>query len=260
MNMHSKLSRFFRHSVLAAGVFAIAASLIPAEAGDASVAVAANFTAPAKRIAALFKIRTRHTVDLSFGSTGSLYAQIIHGAPYDIFLAADTNRSAMTVPAGFGVKGSEFTYAQGKLVLWSATDNYVDKYGAVLKNGTFQHIAIANPKNAPYGAAAVAVLQKMGLYDTLKPKIVTGENISQTQQFVLSKNAELGFVAYSQVIKSKSGSKWVVPDSFYPPIEQGAVMLKHGEKNPVAEQFYEFLKSPEAAVIIKYFGYGLKDK
>lgn len=258
--MRKGFSSFLKRGVIAAGLLALSAGSVPAMAGDASVAVAANFTAPAKRIAALFKLRTHHTVDLSFGSTGKLYAQITQGAPYDIFLAADTKRADKTIPAGFGVAGSNFTYAVGKLALWSTTPGFVDPHGDVLKGGKFSHIAIANPNNAPYGAAGMEVLHKMGLYDTLKPKIVTGENISQTHQFVLSKNAELGFVAYSQVVKEKTGSTWLVPENLYQPIDQGAVMLKRGEKNPVAEQFYEFLKGPEAAVIIKYFGYGLKGK
>lgn len=231
----------------------------PVYAGDASVAVAANFTAPAKEIAALYKTQTGYTIDLSFGASGQFYTQIVNGAPFDIFLSADDERTKKAVQEGHAVAGSEFTYAIGKLVLWSATSGYVDKDGTVLKKGSYAHISLANPKAAPYGAAAVETLKALGLYNTIESKIVTGENIGQTYQFILSKNAELGFVAYSQIIAQKEGSFWMVPDKYYTPIVQNAVLLKHGQNNVVAKGFYKFLKSKAAADVIRRYGYVLKD-
>lgn len=231
---------------------------LPAMAGDASVAVAANFTAPAKEIAALYKARTGYTIDLSFGASGQFYTQISQGAPFDIFLSADDERTKKAVQEGFAVQGSEFTYAIGKLALWSAIPGYVDKDGAVLKKGAFQHLSVATPKAAPYGTAAIETLNALGLYKGIEAKIVTGENIGQTYQFILSKNAELGFVAYSQVIGQKEGSLWLVPEKYYSPIVQNAVLLKHGQGNTVAKGFYTFLKSKAVAEIIQRYGYALK--
>lgn len=237
------------------GLFALAGA--PAQAGDASVAVAANFTAPAKEIAAKYKEWTGYTVDLSFGASGQFYTQISQGAPFDIFLSADNERTQKAVKEGFAVPGSEFTYAIGKLALWSADPNLVDKDGAVLKNGNFTHLSLANPKAAPYGTAAMETLNALGLYKNLEAKIVMGESIAQAYQFVVSKNAELGFVAYSQVIDQKGGSLWLVPEKLYSPIVQDAVLLKHGENNTVAKGFYAFLKSKPAIAIIQRYGYAL---
>lgn len=228
-------------------------------AGDASVAVAANFTAPAKEIATLYKTQTGYTIDLSFGASGQFYTQIANGAPFDIFLSADDERTKKAVQEGYAVPGSEFTYAIGKLVLWSATPGYVDKDGAILKKGSYNHISLASPKAAPYGAAAVETLKALSIYSTIESKIVTGENIGQTYQFILSKNSELGFVAYSQIIAQKEGSFWMVPDKFYTPIVQNAVILKHGQNNVVAKGFYKFLKSKAAVEVIRRYGYVLKD-
>lgn len=230
----------------------------PATAGDATVAVAANFTAPAKEIAALYKANTGYTIDLSFGASGQFYAQISHGAPFDIFLSADDERTKQAVKEGFAVSGSEFTYAIGKLVLWSAIPGFIDKEGDVLKKGSFAHLALANPKAAPYGTAGMETMKAMGVYQNLQSKIVTGENISQTYQFVLTKNAELGFVALSQVIERQSGSQWLVPEKYYTPIVQDAVLLKHGENNVIAKGFFAFLKSKQAAAVIRRYGYALK--
>lgn len=246
-------------AALAGALALAAAAATPARAGEASVAVAANFTAPAKELAALYKERTGYTVDLSFGASGQFFTQISQGAPFDIFLSADDERTKKAVQEGLAVPGSEFTYAIGKLVLWSATPGVVDKDGAVLKKGAFAHLALANPKAAPYGAAGEETLKALGVYDAVKGKIVTGENIGQTYQFVLTKNAELGFVALSQVIEQRGGSQWLVPQKLYAPIVQDGVLLKHGRNNAVAKGFFAFLKSKQAAEVIKRYGYELKD-
>jgi molybdate transport system substrate-binding protein len=229
----------------------------PAMAAEVTAAIAANFTAPAKEIAAAFKAKTGHSVDLSFGATGQLYTQITQGAPFDILLSADATRPQKAEKEGWGVAASRFTYAIGTLVLWSADDKRVDKDGAVLKTGSFAHLAIANPSAAPYGQAAVETMKALGVYDVLKPKIVMGENINQTFQFVSTGNAELGFVALSQVIEAKAGSSWTVPDTLHAPILQDAILLKAGEQNSFAQAFMSFLKGPEAKAIILRYGYTL---
>lgn len=231
---------------------------IAAAAADATVAVAANFTAPAKEIAAQFQAKTGYSIDFSFGSSGQLYTQISQGAPFDLFLSADDERTALAVKSGLAVPGTDFTYAIGRLALWSADPKLVDKAGAILKRGGFTHIAIANPKTAPYGAAAMETLRALGLADVLSDKIVTGESISQTLQFVVSRNAELGFVAYSQVQGRQDGSIWLVPEKLYKPIVQNAVLLKRGSDNKAAKAFYAFLKGKEAAAIIHRYGYATK--
>jgi molybdate transport system substrate-binding protein len=226
-----------------------------AQASDVSVAVAANFTAPAKELAAVFHAISGDTVDLSFGSSGQFYAQISQGAPFEVFLSADAARPKKAETAGFAVPGTEFTYAVGKLVLWSANPKLVDAKGVVLKAGNFTHIANADPKAAPYGAAGLQTLKALGVYTQLAPKIVTGENITQTYQFVASGNAELGFVALSQVITSDKGSEWIVPQTLYAPIVQGAVLLKPGAQDAGAKAFLAFLKTPQALAIIQSYGY-----
>jgi molybdate transport system substrate-binding protein len=223
-------------------------------AGDVSVAVAANFTRPAEEIGAAFTAKTGDTVTFSFGATGALYAQISQAAPFEVFLSADNKRPAQAVSEGFGVSGSVFTYAVGKVVLYSPTLDVTDGE-AVLMAGAFQHIAIADPKTAPYGAAALETVAKLGLSEAIAPKQVTGENISQTLQFVESGNAELGFVALSQVSGKPPNQVWVVPSDDYAPILQDAVLLKTGEDDPAAKAFIEFLKGPEATAIITRFGY-----
>lgn len=231
-----------------------------AVADEVQVAVAANFTAPAKFIAADFEKATGHKVVLSFGSTGKFYTQIKNGAPFDVFLAADDTTPAKLEKEEGIVAGSRFTYATGKLVLWSAKADYVDTKGEVLKKGTFAHLAIASPKLAPYGAAAVETMNKLGVYDALQPKFVTGENIGQTFSFVSSGNAELGFVALSQVFESgrlKSGSGWIVPADLHEPIRQDAVILAHGKDNKAAAEWITYLKSEPVRNIIRSFGYDL---
>jgi molybdate transport system substrate-binding protein len=230
-----------------------------ASAAETNVAVAANFTAAAKDIAAAFKQKTGHDVVLSFGSSGQFFTQIKQDAPFQVFLSADDERPKKLADEGLGVAGSTFTYAVGKLVLWSKSGDLV-KGEETLKNGKFAKIAIANPKGAPYGAAAVETLKALKVYDTLEPKIVQGNNISQTFQFVDSGNAELGFVALSQVVGNNSGSQWMVPQDLYTPIRQGAVLLKKGESNEAAKAFLAFLKGPEARAVIEKYGYAMGGK
>lgn len=232
-----------------------------AQAGEVAVAVAANFTAPMQKIAAAFEADTGHKALLSFGSTGKLYAQISNGGPFDLFLAADTARPEKLEHEGGGVAGTRFTYAVGKLVLWSPKDGYVDAQGQVLTQGSFDHLAIANPKTAPYGAAAMEVLGKMGLADTLSARLVRGENIGQTWQFVATGNAELGFVAASQLFKDGEplgGSRWDVPADMYTPIYQDAILLNRGADNDAARALVDYLKGDAATQIIRDFGYGLR--
>jgi molybdate transport system substrate-binding protein len=241
---------------LLAGASIVALLGSPAFAAKVSVAVAANFTKPAEEIGAAFTARTGDIVNFSFGATGALYTQITQAAPFEVFLSADNKRPAQAVTDGFGVEGTVFTYAVGKVVLYSPTVDVTDG-DAVLKAGAFHHIAIADPKTAPYGAAALEALEKLGLADAITPKQVTGENITQTQQFIDSGNAELGFVALSQVIGKPLTQVWMVPAEDYSPILQDAVLLKTGDADPAAKAFYDFLKGPEAAEIIKKYGYGL---
>jgi molybdate transport system substrate-binding protein len=241
----------------ALGLFA-AACAASVSAAQVQVAVAANFTAPMKAIAAAFHEKTGDTVVAAYGATGQFYAQIRNGAPFEVFLAADNATPARLDQERATVSGSRFTYATGALALWSATDGYVDKDGQVLRQNKFTHLSIANPKAAPYGLAAMQTLEKLGLMDALRPKIVEGQNIGQAQQFVASGNAELGFVALSQVYRDGKligGSAWIVPESLHDPIRQDAVILEKGRDNPVARAFVDFLKGPEAGKIILSYGY-----
>ena len=229
-----------------------------ARADVVQVAVAANFTAPARALAEVFARTTGHEARLSFGATGAFYTQIKNGAPFDVLLAADDERPARLEKEGDTVAGSRFTYATGQLVLWSAKPGLVDDEGAVLKHGQFGKIAIANPKNAPYGAAAVEAMNKLGLAATLQPKLVTGESIGQTFNFIATGNAELGFVALAQVLdggKLKSGSMWVVPAQYHAPIIQDAVILKRAANNPAAKAWMELLKTPQSKALIRSYGY-----
>ena len=229
-----------------------------AHADTVQVAVAANFTAPARALAEVFARTTGHEARLSFGATGAFYTQIKNGAPFDVLLAADDERPARLEKEGDTVAGSRFTYATGQLVLWSAKPGLVDDEGAVLKHGQFGKIAIANPKNAPYGAAAVEAMNKLGLAATLQPKLVTGESIGQTFNFIATGNAELGFVALAQVLeggKLKSGSMWVVPAQYHAPIIQDAVILKRAASNPAAKAWMELLKTPQSKALIRSYGY-----
>lgn len=232
-----------------------------AQADEVSVAVAANFTGPMQVIAVLFERDTGHKANLAFGATGKFYAQITNGAPFEILLAADDETPVRLVKEGHAVAGSAYTYAIGKLVLWSADPKLVDARGEILKKGGFRHLALANPKTAPYGGAALQTMGKLGVTETLKPLFVQGENISQTQQFVVTGAAELGFVAYSQVIKNGqigSGSGWIVPGTFYDAINQDAVLLAKGKDKPAATALLKYLKSDKAQAVIKSFGYELR--
>ena len=246
------LSRYLLHA-LSAGAIALCAAA--AEAAQTNVAVAANFTDAAKEIAQAFGEKTGHEAILSFGSTGQLYTQITQDAPFEVFLAADDERPRKAADEGLAVPDSRFTYAIGRIVLWS-TDPDLVRGAKTLENGDFSKIAIANPVGAPYGAAAVPAMQALGVYHRLEPKIVQGNNIAQTYQFVQTGNAELGFVALSQVLNDAEGSRWEVPADLYEPIRQDAVLLKKGADSEAARAFMEFLKGPEAAAIIAKYGYG----
>jgi molybdate transport system substrate-binding protein len=243
-------------------VLTLAAALAagPALAAETQVAVAANFTEPAKQIAALFKAATGHTATLSFGSSGQFYAQMAHGAPYEVFLSADAERPAKAEQDGLGVTGSRFTYAIGRLVLYSKTPGLVDGAGAVLSGAKFNKLSIADPAAAPYGAAAVQTLNKLGVYGAVKPKIVMGSSITQAFQFVDTGAAELGFVAYSQVINVAGGSRWLVPAADHAPIKQQAILLYPGQNNPAARAFLAFLKGPQAVAVIRKYGYEVPGK
>jgi len=227
-------------------------------AGEVHVAVAANFAGPMKTLAADFQKATGHTAVLASGATGKFYAQIRSGAPFDVFLAADEETPARLDKEGATVPGSRFTYAVGKLVLWSAKPDLVDAQGEVLKRGSFAHLALAAPRLAPYGAAAVETMTRLGVLAALTPKLVQGESIGQTFGFVSSGNAELGFVALSQVWENgalKSGSAWIVPAELHRPIRQDAVLLARGKANPAAVALMAFLKSDAAKAVIRSFGY-----
>ena len=223
-------------------------------AAQTTVAVAANFTDAAKEIAAAYKARTGNDAVLSFGASGQFYTQITQGAPFEVFLSADDERPKKAVDDGFGVQGSNFTYAVGKLVLWSKQPGLVQG-DATLTKASFDKLSICNPVAAPYGAAAVETMKSLNLYTALEPKLVVGANISQAYQFVQTGNAELGFVALSQVIDDKAGSKWMVPQNLYAPIRQDAVLLKKGEGNEAATRFLSFLRGSEATAIIQRYGY-----
>lgn len=241
----------------AATLLMIAAPLLHAD--EVNVAVAANFTAAVKQLAPVFEQRTGHKLLTSFGATGQLYAQINNGAPFDVLLSADTETPQKLIKEGNADGASYFVYAVGQLALWSATPNFVGELEPTLKRD-FAKIAIANPKTAPYGLAAIETLDALKLRSVLEAKFVTGENIAQTQQFVSSGNVPLGFVALAQVMAlpaSDRGSYVVVPESLHTPIEQGAVTLKNGAHKKAADAWLAFLKSPEAVTIIRKLGYAV---
>ncbi|MNE05313.1 Molybdate-binding periplasmic protein precursor [compost metagenome] len=229
-------------------------------ADEVQVAVAANFTAPIQAIAKGFEADTGHKLVSAFGATGQFYSQIKNGAPFEVFLAADDNTPAKLEAEGETVKGSRFTYAIGTLALWSAKPGYIDANGQVLKDNHYRHLAIANPKAAPYGLAATQVLDKLNLTEATKAKLVEGQSITQAFQFVSTGNAELGFVALSQIYKDgkvTGGSAWIVPAQLHDPIKQDAVILNKGKDNPAAKALVDYLKGPKAAAIIKSYGYEL---
>ncbi|ALL12860.1 molybdate ABC transporter substrate-binding protein [Caulobacter henricii] len=247
---------FARRALLAAALCWLTGA--SALAAETKVAVAGNFTEPAREIAARFEAKTGHNVILSFGSSGQFYAQIANGAPFEVFLSADSERPLRAEAEGLTVPGSRFTYATGRLVLWSRTAGLVDSSGAVLAKGRFEKLAIADARAAPYGQAAVETLTRLKLYDAVKPKIVTGASITQTYQHVQTGAAELGFVALSQVINAPGGSRWIVPSHYHTPIEQQAVLLKTGARNEAARAFLQYLKGAEARAIIKRYGYEIR--
>lgn len=226
-----------------------------ARAAEAQIAVAANFAQPAREIAERFERKTGHRAVLSFGSSGQFAVQIANGAPFDVFLSADVERPQRVEADGLAVPGTRFTYATGRLVLWSRDPQRVDRDGQVLSRGRFDRLAIADPKVAPYGLAAVETLRKLGLYGRMRSRIVQGSSIAQTYQFASTGAAELGFVALSQVVAEKGGSRWIVPAGLHTPIDQQAVVLKRGARNRAALAFAAFLKSPDAKAVVRKYGY-----
>ena len=224
-----------------------------ATAGEVKIAVAANFTAAMKQIAKGFEQTTGHKTRISYGSTGKLYAQILHRAPFEVFLSADSERPQLLVKKRLA--DQQFTYAIGKLALWSS-DPIRDVSKAGLKRGDFKRIALANPKTAPYGAASVKVMEQLGVAKALRPKWVRGDNIAQTHQFIATGNAEVGFVALAQIVLNNQGKHWVIPQDLYEPIHQDAVLLTKGKSNPAASAFLAYLKSDEARKVIGSYGYG----
>jgi molybdate transport system substrate-binding protein len=219
------------------------------------VAVASNFTRAITAISQRFENSSGHKVKLIFGSTGKHYAQIHNGAPFDAFFAADSLRPQLLEQQGLAKAGSRFTYAIGKVVLWSPDKHYIDPQADILEQGTFYYLAIANPKLAPYGKAAMEILQKRGVWDRLRQRLVQGENIGQTYQFIKSGNAKLGFVAYSQIKQQDgmvNGSYWIAPKTMHTPIQQQALLLKEGR---AARAFLAFVRSPEILKLIHDYGY-----
>lgn len=243
-------------SIAAIALAAVALIAGQTSAAETNVAVAANFTDAANEIAVAFAEATDHEAVLSFGATGQFYTQITQGAPFEVFIAADDERPTKAVTEGYGVEGTVFTYAIGQLVLYSAQKDKVAGPGTLEKDD-FEKIAIANPETAPYGKAAVEAMQSLGVYGALQPKIVQGQSIGQTFQFIETGNAELGFVALGQVSQTEAGSRWIVPQEHYESIKQDAVLLKAGENNPAATAFMQFLKSDQASAIIEKYGYAL---
>jgi molybdate transport system substrate-binding protein len=244
-------------TLLLAATSALAAAHL--HAAEVQVAVAANFAAPLAQIAEGYTAATGHTLKVSVGATGKFYQQIVSGAPFEVLIAADDETPARLVKEGLAVAGSNFTYAIGKLALWSTQPGYVDGQGVVLASGKFSHLAIANPKIAPYGQAGLDVLKARGLTESLAPKLVTAETIAQAHQFVATGNAELGFVALSQLLvpgKPAGGSYWLVPPALYGEIRQDAVLLKAGAANPAATALLAWLKTEPAKAVIQVYGYG----
>jgi molybdate transport system substrate-binding protein len=248
--------------VLLAALLVVALPAWPGRvaAAEALVAVAANFTEVAEALKQRFEAASGHRLTISAGSTGKLYAQITNGAPYDLLLAADAEHPALIETSGRGVAGTRFTYAVGRLTLWSADAARIGTDGAAaLRAGAFRHLAIANPKLAPYGAAAQQTLEALGLWNGVQGKVVQGENIGQVFSMVSTGNAEMGFVALSYVLSprnAKKGSRWDVPADLYQPIKQDAVLLAHGKSNPAAAAFLGYLKTAETRRFIAAFGYG----
>jgi molybdate transport system substrate-binding protein len=231
-----------------------------AHGAEVQVAVGGNFTGPMEIIVPAFEQETGHRAIVAYGTVGKFYAQIQNGAPFDVLISSDEETPRRLEQDGLAIAASRFTYAIGKLVLWSAKPGFVDEKGEILKHGDFRHLAVTNPKLGVYGAAAVEVINKMGSHAALEPKLVIGENITQTYQFVASGNAELGFIALSQIYKDgqyAAGSYWMVPAELYPQLKQDAVLLKRGEKNAAAHALLTYLQSDTAKDIIRSYGYTL---
>jgi molybdate transport system substrate-binding protein len=232
----------------------------PAFAEQVLVAVAANFIPPFREIAMEFEKTTGHDVRVAAGSSGNFYSQIKNGAPFDVFFSADMERPKLLEDEGLGVKDSRFTYAIGRLVLWSPNDNLI-KGEETLRLKQYKRLAMASPKTAPYGVAAMQTMQKLELWESLQSKIVQGENLGQTMGFIESGNAELGFLALSQVMDPKikgKGSRWDVPSNLHEPIKQDLVLLTKGKDNQAAKALMEFIRGPQAKTIIERYGYELK--
>jgi len=225
------------------------------------IAVASNFRTAAEEIASEFTNVSQIPVRISAGSTGMLYAQIVNGAPYDVFLAADARRPQLLEEAGVAVSGSRTGYATGSLVLWSADSALANQSCIeVLKSGSYRRIAVANPLTAPYGLAAEEFLKAIGVYDEASKRMVYGENIAQTLQFVASGNATLGLIAASQVadgLPEPGSCSWNVPAELHSAIDQQAVVISNSKKLVAAQRFMEFLQSPQVASILRRRGYGL---
>ncbi len=236
----------------------LAMGIVGAHAAQATVAVAANFAEPMRAVAEVLRKTTGHTLAVSVGSTGRLYAQIRNGAPFDVMLSADQKAPEQLEADGLAVPGSRFTYATGRLVLWSADPSRVDARGDVLRSDAWRKLAIANPKTAPYGAAAVEAIDRLGLTAAVTPRLVQGESIGQAHNFVFTGNAEIGFVAMSQVLEGgrlKGGSMWVVPQALYTPIRQDAVLLRRGAQNEAARALLQLLRSENVKALIRSYGY-----
>lgn len=234
---------------------------LPLLAAQTTVAVASNFTAPMKVLAQAFERDTGHPLTLAFGATGQFYAQIRNGAPFAVLLSADDDTPLKLEREGWAVAGTRLTYATGRLALWSRQPGLVDPQGQVLRTGRFDKLAIANPKLAPYGAAALQTLQALGLHERLTPKLVEGANVTQAYQFAASGNAALAFVAVAQVFENgqlREGSAWVVPDTLHEPLAQDAVLLKVGQNNPAAAALLQYLRTEKAQAIIRSYGYGVQ--
>jgi molybdate transport system substrate-binding protein len=235
-------------------------AVTPAFAEQALVAVAANFVPPFREIAIEFEHATGHQLQVAGGSSGNFYSQIKNGAPFDVFFSADMERPKLLEDEGFGVKGSRLTYAIGRLVLWSPNESLI-KGEETLRSKQDKRLAMANPKTAPYGVAAMQALQKLELWDGLQPNIVMGESLGQTMGFIESGNAQLGFVAFSQIMDPKirgKGSRWDVPTNLHEPIKQDVILLTKGKDNVAAKALLEFIGGPQARKIIEHYGYELK--
>jgi molybdate transport system substrate-binding protein len=257
LNPVCTLGRRGAGALLAAAMLTLGTLGAPAQADDVHVAVAANFLATLQALATDFQARTGHHLVISSGSTGKLYAQIKNGAPYDVLLAADTERPQRLEQEGLAVAGSRYTYAVGRLALWSRDPGRIDAQGKVLTSGSLRHLAIANPQTAPYGVAARQALEHLGVWERYAPDLVRGEDIGQVLQFVDSGNADAGLVALAQVVKHGGGSYWRVPATYHAALAQQAVLLRRAEKPAAARAFLDYLRGSEARAILQRDGYGL---